>query len=64
MALFGVGLMLGGCMQSTLELASEASMTPRDKKLLAAAPYAKATIPEPYKRHIVTITARNCPAPS
>jgi lipoprotein-anchoring transpeptidase ErfK/SrfK len=30
------------------------SMTPRDKKLLANAPYAQATIPEPYKRHIVT----------
>ena len=45
--LFGAGLVLGGCMQSTLEPASEASMTPRDKKLLAAAPYEKATIPEP-----------------
>ena len=30
------------------------SLTPRDKKLLANAPYAQATIPEPYKRHIVT----------
>ena len=28
-------------------------LTPRDKKLLANAPYAQATIPEPYKRHIV-----------
>ncbi len=48
-----VGLMLGGCMQSTLEPASEASLKPRDRQLLAAAPYAKAEIPEPYKRHIV-----------
>ena len=52
-ALFGVGMLLGGCMQSTIEPASEASMTPRDKKLLAAAPYEKATIAEPYRRHIV-----------
>jgi lipoprotein-anchoring transpeptidase ErfK/SrfK len=52
-ALFGVGVMLGGCMQSTMEAASDANLTPRDKKLLAAAPYAKAAIPEPYKRHIV-----------
>lgn len=52
-ALFGVGMLLGGCMQSTQETASDASMTARDKKLLAAAPYEKATIPEPYRRHIV-----------
>jgi lipoprotein-anchoring transpeptidase ErfK/SrfK len=48
-----VGLLLGGCMQATLEPAGEASFTPRDKKLLADAPYAQATIPEPYRRHIV-----------
>jgi lipoprotein-anchoring transpeptidase ErfK/SrfK len=52
--LFGVGVVLGGCMQSTLEPSTEASWTARDKKLLAAAPYAKAMIPEPYKRHIVS----------
>ena len=51
--LFGAGIVLGGCMQSTIEPASEANFTPRDKKLLAAAPYEKAAIPEPYKRHIV-----------
>ncbi len=60
-ALFGVGMMLGGCMQATLEPASEASLTPRDKKLLAAAPYAQATIPEPYKRHIVTYHRKELP---
>ena len=49
-----IGLMLGGCLQSTLEPASEANFKPRDKKLLANAPYAQAAIPEPYKRHIVT----------
>src|SRR5882757_8433927 len=51
--LLGAGLVLGGCMQATIEPASEANLTPRDKKLLAAAPYADATIPEPYRRHIV-----------
>ena len=51
--LFGAGVVLGGCMQSTIEPASEANLTPRDRKLLAAAPYEKATIPEPYKRHLV-----------
>jgi len=32
------GLVLGGCMQSTIEPASDANLTPRDRKLLAAAP--------------------------
>ena len=52
-ALLCLGLLASGCVQSTLEPASDASLTPRDKKLLANAPYASATIPEPYKRHIV-----------
>ena len=46
--LFSAGVVLGGCMQSTIEPASEANLTPRDKKLLAAAPYEKATIAEPF----------------
>jgi len=53
-ALVLLGLLMGGCVQSTLEVASDTSMTPRDKKLLATAPYAQASIPEPYRRHIVT----------
>ena len=61
LAVFGVGLMLGGCMQATVEPASDASMTPRDKKLLAAAPYEKATIPEPYQRHIVDYHRKEMP---
>src|SRR5216683_4563519 len=51
--LLGAGLVLGGCMQATIEPASEANLTPRDKKLLAVAPYTDAVIPEPYRRHIV-----------
>jgi lipoprotein-anchoring transpeptidase ErfK/SrfK len=56
-----LGLALGGCMQSTLEPASEASMKPRDKELLAHAPYAQATIPEQFKRHIVSYHRREAP---
>jgi lipoprotein-anchoring transpeptidase ErfK/SrfK len=59
--LLGAGLLLGGCMQSTMEPASEANLTVRDKKLLAAAPYEKATIPEPYKRHIVKYHRKEAP---
>jgi lipoprotein-anchoring transpeptidase ErfK/SrfK len=40
-------------MQSTLEPASSANMTPRDRALLAHTPYAQATIPETYRRHLV-----------
>ena len=59
--LFGAGVVLGGCMQSTIEPASEANLSPRDKMLLAAAPYAQATIPETYRRHIVEYDRREAP---
>jgi lipoprotein-anchoring transpeptidase ErfK/SrfK len=52
-ALLLIGLMLGGCMQATLEPSSDASFTQRDRKLLANAPYAQASIPQAYQRHIV-----------
>src|ERR1700681_2513676 len=48
-----LGLMLGGCMQTTLEPASEASFSPRDKKLLANTPYEKAAIPVAFQRSII-----------
>jgi lipoprotein-anchoring transpeptidase ErfK/SrfK len=46
-------LMLGGCMQATLAPSSDASMTSRDRQLLAHPPYAQAKIPEQYLRHVV-----------
>ena len=51
--LIALGLMVGGCVESTLEPAPETSLKPRDRELLAHAPYAQASIPEPYRRHIV-----------
>jgi len=49
-----LGLLLGGCVtQSTLEPSSDANLKPRDRQLLANAPYQQAQIPEPYRRHIV-----------
>jgi lipoprotein-anchoring transpeptidase ErfK/SrfK len=59
--LFGAAVVRGGCMQSTIEPASEANLTVRDKKLLAAAPYEKATIPEPYRRHLVEYHRKEMP---
>jgi lipoprotein-anchoring transpeptidase ErfK/SrfK len=61
LVLFSASLVLGGCMQSTLEPASSANLTPRDKKLLAAAPYEESSIPDPYKRHIVTYHRKEAP---
>jgi lipoprotein-anchoring transpeptidase ErfK/SrfK len=59
--LFGVGVLLGGCMQSTIEPASEANLSVRDKKLLAAAPSEKVSIPEPYRRAIVEYHRKETP---
>jgi lipoprotein-anchoring transpeptidase ErfK/SrfK len=56
-----LGLVLGGCAQSTLSPASEVSFTPRDRQLLANAPYAQANIPEQYRRHIVDYPYKDPP---
>jgi lipoprotein-anchoring transpeptidase ErfK/SrfK len=56
-----LGLSLGGCMQATLAPSSDASFTPRDRQLLAHPPYAKADIPESYRRHIVDYSRRESP---
>ena len=58
-ALLGCGL--GGCMQATLAPSSDASLTPRDRALLAHAPYARATIPESFRRHIVDYSRKEAP---
>src|SRR5258705_920291 len=60
-ALLLTGLLLGGCVHAQLEPPSEASMTARDKKLLANAPYAKASIPMAYQRAIVQYHRKEAP---
>jgi lipoprotein-anchoring transpeptidase ErfK/SrfK len=55
------GLMLGGCMNATLQPVSEANLKPRDKALLAKAPYGDVNIPEQYKRHIVDYQRKDVP---
>jgi lipoprotein-anchoring transpeptidase ErfK/SrfK len=56
-----VGLVLSGCMQATLAPSSDASFTARDRQLLAHPPYARADIPESYRRHIVDYSRREGP---
>ena len=59
--LIALGLMVGGCVEATLEPAPETSLKPRDRELLAHAPYAQASIPEPYRRHIVDYHRKEAP---
>ena len=59
--ILGVGLLLGGCYQATLEPAPTAAVTPHDRDLLARAPYAQARIPEPFQRHIVDYHRKEAP---
>jgi len=54
-------LVLGGCVQTTLAPSSEANLTPRDRHLLAQAPYAEAKIPEQFRRHIVDYPRKEQP---
>lgn len=61
LGLLGLALVLGGCQTARLEPPSTKGMTERDKKLLAEAPYAKATIPEHYRRHIVSYHRKELP---
>jgi lipoprotein-anchoring transpeptidase ErfK/SrfK len=56
-----LGFVLGGCMQTTLAPSSDASLTPRDRQLLAHTPYAQANIPERFRRHIVDYPGREVP---
>ena len=56
-----IGLALGGCMQDTLEPATQAGWNSRDKLLMSNLPYEQADIPEPYRRHIVDYTRKELP---
>jgi lipoprotein-anchoring transpeptidase ErfK/SrfK len=58
-----LGLALGGCTDSTRfsSPSSDANFTPRDRELLANPPYAKADIPEQFRRHIVDYPNKDPP---
>ena len=47
--------LLGGCMQATLAPTSDASMTSRDRQLLAHPPYAQAAVAESASQNIAVI---------
>jgi lipoprotein-anchoring transpeptidase ErfK/SrfK len=54
LTILALGASLAGCVStSTPEPVAESNFNARDKEFLAKAPYAKAILPEPYRRHIV-----------
>jgi lipoprotein-anchoring transpeptidase ErfK/SrfK len=56
-----VAATLGGCMQGTIEPASQANWKPRDKQLMSNLPYNQAAIPDEYQRHIVEFQRKEAP---
>ena len=56
-----VSLVLGGCVEGTLAPASQATWKPRDRQLMANVPYAQASIPMDYQRHIVSYHRKETP---
>jgi lipoprotein-anchoring transpeptidase ErfK/SrfK len=62
LVLGSLGLLVAGCSgSSSLAPSSDANQTPRDRALLAHTPYARATIPQQYQRHIVDFRGREAP---
>ncbi len=56
-----IGLLLGGCMQATTGSAPDANLTPRDRTLLAYAPYDRVTLPVAYQRTVVQFHRKEAP---
>src|SRR5215467_12246468 len=54
-------LMLGGCMQETLAPTTQAGWSSRDRQLMSNLPYAQASIPVEYQRHIVNYSRKEAP---
>jgi lipoprotein-anchoring transpeptidase ErfK/SrfK len=63
-AVAAISLLVAGCnsaTNATLDPASDIHQTARDKTLLEHAPYAQATIPQTYQRHIVDYSGSEQP---
>ena len=56
-----VAVTLGGCMQGTIEPATQAAWKPRDKELMSNLPYNQAVIADTYQRHIVDYHRKEAP---
>jgi lipoprotein-anchoring transpeptidase ErfK/SrfK len=56
-----IALVLGGCMQATLNPVWDANFTARDKQQLANPPYQQAWIPPAYQRQVVQYHRKDAP---
>jgi lipoprotein-anchoring transpeptidase ErfK/SrfK len=56
-----IAVTLGGCMQGTIEPATQAGWKARDKELMSNLPYNQAVIPDTYQRHIVDYHRKEAP---
>jgi len=61
LAFVAVALALGGCLSDTLDPTPDSALKPRDKKLLASAPYLNAKPGEGWLRHMVDYTGKEKP---
>jgi lipoprotein-anchoring transpeptidase ErfK/SrfK len=57
----GAAVVLGGCMQATLNPASDANFTARDKEQLTNPPYQQVWIPPAYQRQVVQYHRKETP---
>src|SRR5437868_4391574 len=55
------GLLLGGCVQATIDPVSDANLSPRDRRLLANAPYQRIALPVAYQRSTVEYHRKEAP---
>jgi len=56
-----LALLLGGCMEDTIQPATQVGWTARDKELMSNLPYAQAEIPQQFQRQIVDYTRKEAP---
>ncbi len=60
-AFIAAALLLGGCMQATIDPASDANLSPRDRRLLANAPYQRIVLAPAYQRTMVEYHRKEAP---
>jgi lipoprotein-anchoring transpeptidase ErfK/SrfK len=60
-AVLAGALALAGCTQASLEAASDANLKPKDRQLLASAPYSSSSVPMDYRRSIVSYHRKEAP---
>ena len=56
-----LGLVLGGCISDTLDPVPESALKPRDRKLLASAPYLQVKPGQDWLRHVVSYSTKEKP---